>query len=106
NGKATFWGPGMGACGWTRKETDLVAALPIGLWNKLGGTITNGNIVCGHKLKVSNGKVAVTVEITDQCGSCEDVHLDLSPAAFDQLGPKEKGILDISWGWIGPVPHQ
>lgn len=92
--------------GWTNSDTDYIAALPVGTWNRLGGSKSNGNVVCGHDLKISNGDKAITVKVVDQCPSCADNHVDLSPAAFEALGSKDKGVLPVSWGWVGAVPHQ
>ncbi|CAO1615964.1 unnamed protein product [Sympodiomycopsis kandeliae] len=105
-GQATFYNTGLGACGWTNKDSDYIVALPVGVWNRIGGSVSNGNIVCGKKLKVSNGKTAIEVEITDQCPSCDDGHLDLSPAAFKSLGAESQGVLPISWGWVNGEPHK
>ncbi|CAO1620072.1 unnamed protein product [Parajaminaea phylloscopi] len=107
NGKATYYNTGLGACGWTNKDSDYIVALPVGVWNKLGGTKSNGNIVCGKKIKVSNGNgKTIEVEVTDQCPSCDDSHLDLSPSAFSALGDQSQGVIKISWGWVGQVPGQ
>lgn len=105
-GTVTYYNTGLGACGWTNTDSDYIVALPVGVWNELGGSVSNGNVVCGHKLKVSNGQKAITVEITDQCPSCADTHLDLSPAAFQALGAEEKGVLNVSWGWVGEKPSK
>lgn len=106
SGTATYYYTGLGACGWTNKDSDYIVALPVGVWNRLGGTVSNGNIVCGKKIKVSNGSTSITVEVTDQCPSCDDTHLDLSPSAFEALGSFDKGVLQISWGWVGSVPSK
>lgn len=105
-GEVTYYSTGMGACGWTNQDSDYIVALPVGVWNRIGGTVSNGNIVCGKKLKVSNGQKAIEVEITDQCPSCADNHLDLSPAAFKALGDESKGVLPVTWGWVDGEPSK
>lgn len=105
-GQVTYYNTGLGACGWTNKDSDYIVALPVGVWNRIGGSVSNGNIVCGKKLKVSNGKTAIEVEITDQCPSCDDKHLDLSPSAFKALGDESAGVLKVDWGWVNGEPSK
>lgn len=107
DGHATYYATGLGACGWINFDSEYIVALPVGILDRLGGTVSNGSVVCSKKIKIANssGTIVITT-VADRCTSCADDHLDLSPSAFSALGNKDNGVIKISWGWIGSVPGQ
>lgn len=96
-GEATYYTPGLGACGWTNSDSDFIAALNVDQFNSFG-SMSNGNPVCGKMVEISyNGGTPIQVEITDKCPGCAYGDLDLSPAAFSALADQSLGRIDISW---------
>jgi len=103
-GDGTFYTPGLGACGGNNDESQLVAAIPFGMWDGVpgyNGVNPNNNPVCGHEIKVSYGGNSVTVKVVDECMGCTiPTSLDMSPTAFQMLAPLSVGrIHGITWEW-------
>ncbi|KAG7091831.1 hypothetical protein E1B28_008235 [Marasmius oreades] len=94
-GDATFYTPGLGACGRNNNANELVAAAAVGVFDNFPGHTANPNKnpICGKKAKVSFGGKSVTVTIVDRCPGCGASGIDLSPAAFQKLAPLSKGRL-------------
>ncbi|KAI9504903.1 RlpA-like double-psi beta-barrel-protein domain-containing protein-containing protein [Coemansia spiralis] len=98
SGDGTYYTPGLGSCGKTNTESDLIAAINAPQY----GTNANPNSapVCGKcaLVKGPNGQVKVT--ITDRCPVCKSGDLDLSPAAFTQIGDLNAGRISITWSFV------
>lgn len=60
NGDATFYTPGLGACGEYSKSNDMIAAVAIGRSKK----------ECGRRVRVTRGSMSVDVVIKDLCEGC------------------------------------
>ncbi|KLO16799.1 barwin-like endoglucanase, partial [Schizopora paradoxa] len=100
---ATFYAPGLGACGKTNTNTDFIAAAAHELFDSFPGfTDTanpNSNPICGRSVTASvNGK-QVTVQIMDRCAGCDlEGSLDFSPSAFQQLADESVGrVHGMTW---------
>jgi len=89
-GQATFFEPGVGACGGTNTAEDLIAAVSSNVFT------TN---VCGSSITVNFQGKSVTVQATDKCPGCGDFDLDLSPAAFKQLADPSLGRIQVTWNF-------
>lgn len=89
---------GLGACGWTNTDTDLIVAISEQLFYQMGSQ-SNGNPACGKYINVKNGDKSVKVKVTDCCPGCSERSLDLSPAAFDKLADPSEGRINIKWSW-------
>lgn len=98
NGQATFYEVGLGACGWTNSDSELVAALNWEQWNQFGSE-SNGNPACNKKATLNYQGKSVTVSIVDKCMGCKYGDLDLSPTAFEKLASESVGRLDMSWSF-------
>lgn len=96
SGDATYYTPGMGACGWTNSESDKIVALNVDQF----GSTSNGNENCGKKIKIEYNGKEVEVEVTDKCPGCKYGDLDLSPAAFDELADEAEGRIQINWSFV------
>jgi len=93
-GGAGFYTPGMGACGIQNSSNDMIAAVSVEFYN--------ANSVCNKMLTAHYQGKPVTVMVTDKCGSCGMFDLDLSPAAFNQLGDPLVGRLSgVEWSLDG-----
>lgn len=88
SGKATYYAVGLGSCGDTNSDSEMVAAL--------SGDIMDKNY-CGKSITIKGGSGSVTVKVVDTCPGCASGSVDLSPAAFKKLGPLSKGVIPITW---------
>lgn len=89
SGDATFYEVGLGSCGQTNSDDEMVVALS----SELMGS---GNY-CGKSINVKSDSGSVTVKVVDTCPSCSKTNLDLSPAAFKKLGDLSEGRIAVTW---------
>jgi rare lipoprotein A (peptidoglycan hydrolase) len=94
-GDATYYGVGLGSCGKTNKDSDMIVALNHGQMGN--GANPNHNGLCGKTITAHGPKGSVTVTIVDTCPGCANGDLDLSPAAFNKIADMEKGRVPITW---------
>ncbi|OMH83930.1 Papain inhibitor [Zancudomyces culisetae] len=98
-GEGTYYDVGLGACGVTNSNSELVAAIS----HVEYGVNANPNNapVCGKCALVTgpDGKT-VTVKIVDSCPACNSGSLDLSPTAFQKLAPLSAGRIKIKWSFV------
>jgi expansin (peptidoglycan-binding protein) len=93
SGTATFYSvkkSGKPSCGGKADNDDLVAALSKKFMKKK---------YCGEKIKVKSGHKSITAKVVDTCNGCGKHDIDLSPTAFEKLGKKSKGELDVKWSF-------
>ncbi|RHZ87492.1 hypothetical protein Glove_34g119 [Diversispora epigaea] len=93
-GDATFYSPGLGACGFYNSADDCIIALNT---EQFGPGNPNLNPNCNRLVEITYGKKTVIAKITDKCPGCNYGSLDLSPAAFAKLAPLSAGRIQISW---------
>lgn len=43
---------------------------------------------------------SVTVQIKDECPTCDKRHLDLTRGAFNVLASEDVGLMDVTWSWV------
>ncbi|GJE95742.1 RlpA-like double-psi beta-barrel-protein domain-containing protein-containing protein [Phanerochaete sordida] len=102
SGDGTFFDTGLGACGETNTDADLIAAVGHVLFDTFpgfNGANPNANPVCGKTITAkANGK-SVTVKVVDRCVGCSEFDLDFSPAAFQQLADESAGRIAITWSF-------
>lgn len=101
NGIATFFFQNgvAGACGTVHSDSDFIAAIDQARYGDSG----KKSSLCGKKIKVVNTKTnkSVTVTIEDDCPTCSNENsVDLSQAAFNQIGTAEEGEVDIQWAFL------
>ncbi|KAJ1672599.1 hypothetical protein EV182_006867, partial [Spiromyces aspiralis] len=89
SGDGAYYEVGLGSCGQTNSNDELVDAAPPGFMESNGA--------CGKKVTVSSNGKSVPVTIVDTCPSCAEGSLDLSPAAFKKLDDLNNGRIPISW---------
>jgi len=103
SGQATYYAPGMGSCGLTSSSTDMICALAKTTMLKTSPANPNANPMCGRKIRVmsDSNPTGVELAIVDTCPGCAGAYdLDLSPAAFDQLGQEAAGVIQITWVFV------
>ncbi|KAF8522600.1 RlpA-like double-psi beta-barrel-protein domain-containing protein-containing protein [Hysterangium stoloniferum] len=99
-GRATFYTPGRGACGWSSVSSDNIVAVSSKMFNSFGSQ-SNGNPVCGKKLRATYDGRSVTVKVVDKCVGCGYYDLDFSPSAFSALASEDIGSLGgVKWYWV------
>jgi len=90
-GQGTFFTPGLGACGITNSDADLIAAASQALFD-------SDPDICGKTVNVNFGGNTVNVAITDRCSSCAATDLDFSSTAFSQLADVSVGLITgMTW---------
>ncbi|KLO09596.1 plant expansin [Schizopora paradoxa] len=102
-GDATYYAPGLGACGETDGPNDFIAAASYILFDSYPGAGPNPNLnpICGRSITANANGNTVSVRITDRCAGCQgEGDLDFSPAAFQQLAPLSVGrIHGMTWSF-------
>ncbi|MFF4364662.1 hypothetical protein [Streptomyces sp. NPDC001594] len=91
-GSATFYSPGLGACGKVIKESDLAVALDPTMF---GPGYPSSN--CGRKVVITYKGKSVTATVLDEAPGAGRHGLDLTPGAFKALAPLDKSKLDVTW---------
>jgi expansin len=93
-GKATFYGYGGGG--------NCSLPVPDMLTAAMNQSDYAGSQACGACAEVTNANTgqSVVVRIDDQCPECAPGDIDLSEPAFAQIGPREAGILPITWRYV------
>jgi len=90
DGDITYYTPGLGSCGQTNTEADMIVALS-------PSQFTTNSDICGRNITISmNGKTA-TAMVVDKCPGCSDNSIDVSPAVFTELTSLDTGRAKISW---------
>ncbi|KAI9225850.1 MAG: riboflavin-aldehyde forming enzyme, partial [Piptocephalis tieghemiana] len=98
SGQGTYYDVGLGSCGQTNSNSDMVAAMNAPQYDGGAGlTRRAGSSSCGKKLCVSGPKGQTTVTVVDKCPGCSSGDLDLSPSAFNQIADPSQGRVPITW---------
>ncbi|KAM5350373.1 hypothetical protein ACJ41O_006878 [Fusarium nematophilum] len=91
-GEITYYNPGLGACGQTHTDGDMVVAVSAALFD--------ADRPCGRQIRVRGDAGEALVTVVDRCGGCAYNDLDLSPVAFQQsIGDLGIGRRVASWDW-------
>lgn len=106
-GEATYYGTGLGACGITNSDDDMIVAVSHKLFDTYpgynydnGAGNPNNNPVCNKQITASYKGKSVTVIVTDRCTGCDTTDLDFAPAAFSKLADQSLGRLTgMTWVW-------
>ncbi|CAO3653857.1 unnamed protein product [Mucor fragilis] len=99
SGEGTYYDVGLGSCGQTNSNSEMVAALNAPQMKN--GANPNNNSQCGKSIRVTNpanGK-SVTVKLVDTCPPCASGDVDLSPKAFAAIADMDLGRIPIKWDW-------
>ncbi|KAK1245572.1 hypothetical protein MKX08_005201 [Trichoderma sp. CBMAI-0020] len=92
-GSVTYYEVGLGACGQTNGDGELVVAVSHSLYDR--------EHPCGRNIRVHYEGRSVDVRVVDRCTGCAEDDLDLSPTAFQQvIGPLTIGRATATWEWI------
>jgi hypothetical protein len=98
-GEGTFYDleTRVGSCGKQNKNSEFVVALNTEQMGEDGRNNPN----CGKDIEVigPSGK-SVQVTVVDSCKTCKSGGLDLSPAAYEEIGDFSHGSVPIKWKFV------
>ena len=71
-GDLTYYGPGLGACGETSSDNDMIVSISHIVFDALGksreaGGDPNSNPLCGHRLRAVREGKSVDLKVVDRC---------------------------------------
>ncbi|KAF8602119.1 hypothetical protein BDV93DRAFT_545520 [Ceratobasidium sp. AG-I] len=89
SGQATWFYPGLGACGGTNTQYEHVVALDAPLWN-------NG-ANCWRGITIQAYGQQVDAAIVDLCPGCGYGDLDMAPALFEAFTGLDTGVFQMTW---------
>ena len=98
-GDMTYFAPGLGSCGATSIETDLIVAISAARMNNAGNP--SNNPLCFKHITITgpNGNTE-DATIVDTCPGCTEDSIDVSPAVFEALAPLGDGRVTVNWDGI------
>jgi hypothetical protein len=68
HGDMTYYGTGLGACGITSNDNQLVVALGHELYDRYNvGSNPNNNPLCGQQIRVTYQGHSVNLKVVDRC---------------------------------------
>lgn len=98
-GQGTFYDleTHVGTCGKQNKNTEFVVALNA----EQMGEGNSKNEKCNKEVEITgpSGKT-VRATVVDSCKTCAKGGLDLSPAAFEEIGEFSQGSIPIKWKYV------
>lgn len=78
-------------------------------WDTMAGAMNrtdyHNSEICGACVMVQGPTDSVLIRINDQCPECKEGDIDLTPNAFEHIGPKALGRMPITWHFV-PCPVQ
>ncbi|CAE6432980.1 unnamed protein product [Rhizoctonia solani] len=94
SGSATYFYPGLGACGGTNTAAEHIVALNVGQWD--------GGAHCWHHVVIQAYGKQVEAAIVDQasCPGCSWGDLDMAPGLFTEFTSLDVGRFGITWWYI------
>ena len=70
SGDLTYYGTGLGACGITASDSDLVVSISHFTFDAVSkGSNPNANPLCGHKVRAVRDGQSVDLTVVDRCMS-------------------------------------
>ncbi|GAA5931223.1 hypothetical protein JCM3775_004967 [Rhodotorula graminis] len=93
NGRATFFEPGLGACGTYSGAGDFMVAMNQAQYGDLGAVSS----WCFQTITISYGGKTANAQVLDACPGCPYGGLDMSPALFRHFADESVGVIYMSW---------
>ncbi|KAJ8295489.1 Allergen Asp f 7 [Rhodotorula toruloides] len=93
SGRATFFDPGLGACGTHSSSSDFMVALNEAQYGDLGAV----SKWCFQTITISYGGKSAQAQILDACPGCPYGGLDMSPALFQYFASPSVGVFYMTW---------
>ncbi|KIW12389.1 hypothetical protein PV08_09666 [Exophiala spinifera] len=106
-GDLTYYGPGLGACGVTSKDSDKIVAISHSVFDAVStGSDPNQNPLCGKKIRARRDNKSVDLTVVDRCVGCQPTDLDVTVDTFAILADVDLGRVNVEWNWLEDVPAQ
>ncbi|GAA5842099.1 hypothetical protein JCM3766R1_000006 [Sporobolomyces carnicolor] len=93
NGRATFFDPGLGACGTYSGASDYMVAMNQAQYGDLGAV----SPWCFQTITISYGGKTAQAQVLDACPGCPYGGLDMSPSLFQHFADESVGVIYVSW---------
>lgn len=114
-GDLTYYGTGLGACGETSGDNDMIVAISHTVFDAAGSSSSDGgnsnmNPLCNLMLRASRfdeqvgAQRSVDLKVVDRCSACQPNDLDTSLGAFEMLAAQAQGRVAVTWAWLQPAP--
>ncbi|KAJ5392050.1 hypothetical protein N7509_007540 [Penicillium cosmopolitanum] len=105
SGDLTYYNPGLGSCGYTNSDTDLICAVSHVLFDAAStGSNPNENPLCGMKLRLRRDGASVDVKVVDRCVGCKETDLDVTETVFKKVADVDQGRVLMDWAWLEQAP--
>ncbi|KAF9575112.1 hypothetical protein EC968_004338 [Mortierella alpina] len=93
-GRGTWFTDKTGSCNTSFDTNDMIVAM--------NEAQMHGTAQCGKSVKITYNGKTVNAKVVDTCPKqyCSSGSLDLSQAAFKQLAPLDKGVIEIKWQFV------
>ncbi|GAA5947205.1 hypothetical protein JCM3765_001574 [Sporobolomyces pararoseus] len=93
NGRATFFDPGLGACGTYSGAGDYMVAMNQAQYGDLGAV----SPWCFQTITISYGGKTAQAQVLDACPGCPYGGLDMSPGLFKHFADESVGVIYVEW---------
>ncbi|KAI0839497.1 RlpA-like double-psi beta-barrel-protein domain-containing protein-containing protein [Hypoxylon sp. FL0890] len=93
SGDLTYFTPGLGSCGWTNTESDMVVALSPAQYEL-------DPKACGKTIQIHAGNKTTTAKVVDKCPPCAVGSIDVSPTVFQHIAPLTVGRTHVEWDYV------
>ncbi|MET9655971.1 RlpA-like double-psi beta-barrel domain-containing protein [Streptomyces sp. NPDC006510] len=95
HGNATYYQPGLTACGITITDSDFAVALDSSMF---GSGYPSPS--CGKKVEITHNGKSITATVVDQSPGAGRYGLDLTPGAYGALASLDQGSIDVTWRFV------
>lgn len=95
SGKMTYYTPGLGACGVTNDDTDMIVAVSPSVYGSYANP--NSSPMCQKTMTITCNSKTVKAAVKDRCAGCGTKDIDVSPAVFEACGDLSAGVMTVSW---------
>ncbi|MFE6491469.1 RlpA-like double-psi beta-barrel domain-containing protein [Streptomyces sp. NPDC057748] len=95
HGSATFYQPGLTACGITVTNSDFAVALDASMFESGYPSPS-----CGKKIEITHNGKSITATVVDQSPDAGRHDLDLTPGAYEALASLDQGSIDVTWRFV------
>lgn len=105
SGDLTYYDPGLGACGDTSTESEMICAVSHIVFDAASTSSNpNDNPLCGLKIRIRRDGQSVDVKVVDRCVGCAETDLDVTEAAFEKVASIPQGRVTMEWAWLEKSP--
>ncbi|KAJ5938115.1 hypothetical protein N7454_004457 [Penicillium verhagenii] len=105
SGDLTYYDPGLGACGDTNTESEMICAVSHIIFDAASTSSNpNDNPLCGLKIRIRRDGASVDVKVVDRCVGCAETDLDVTEAAFEKVASIPLGRVTMEWAWLETSP--